>query len=73
MTGQVIDDVEEPTVAELTYDEKIAFVNAIAEPLATRKLTKKCYKLVRKASREKTFLRAGKKDVERRIRKGETG
>ncbi|KAH8293421.1 hypothetical protein KR054_000243 [Drosophila jambulina] len=58
---------------EETYDDKLLFVNAIAKPMAGKKLAKKCYKLVKKAMKHKTFLRNGLKDVQTRLRKGETG
>lgn len=55
-------------------DEKIAYVNAIAKPMASRKLTKKVYKLIKKASKERTKnIINGLKDVQTRIRKGEKG
>ncbi|XP_076367896.1 NHP2 ribonucleoprotein [Tachypleus tridentatus] len=58
---------------ELSYDEKLKHVSIIAKPMASRKLAKKLYKLIKKASKHKTFLRQGLKDVQGRIRKGETG
>jgi hypothetical protein len=33
---------------ELTYEEKLEYCNAISKPMASKKLTKKCYKLVKK-------------------------
>jgi H/ACA ribonucleoprotein complex subunit 2 len=42
--------------------------------MASRKLTKKIYKLIKKASKERTKnVINGLKDVQTRIRKGETG
>uniref|UniRef100_A0A0K8TR01 H/ACA ribonucleoprotein complex subunit 2 n=1 Tax=Tabanus bromius TaxID=304241 RepID=A0A0K8TR01_TABBR len=58
---------------EETYDDKLQNVNSISKPIASKKLTKKCYKLVKKAAKQKTFLRNGLKDVQTRLRKGETG
>lgn len=58
---------------EETYDDKLLFVHAIAKPMAGKKLAKKCYKLVKKAMKHKTYLRNGLKDVQTRLRKGETG
>ncbi|XP_017955259.1 H/ACA ribonucleoprotein complex subunit 2-like protein [Drosophila navojoa] len=58
---------------EETYDDKLLFINAIAKPMASKKLAKKCYKLVKKAMKHKTYLRNGLKDVQTRLRKGETG
>ncbi|KAJ8920155.1 hypothetical protein NQ315_011815 [Exocentrus adspersus] len=62
---------EEPT--ELSYEEKVAFCSVIAKPMASKKLAKKCYKLIKKAVKHKTYVRCGLKDVQTRIRKGETG
>lgn len=58
---------------ELTYEEKVANCSIIAKPMSSKKLAKKCYKLIKKASKQKTYLRCGLKDVQSRIRKGETG
>jgi H/ACA ribonucleoprotein complex subunit 2 len=50
------------------------FVNAISKPMASRKLTKKIYKLIKKASKERTKnIINGLKDVQTRIRKGDRG
>ncbi|KAM7355339.1 NHP2 ribonucleoprotein [Cochliomyia hominivorax] len=58
---------------EDNYDDKLKYVNSIAQPMATKKIAKKCYKLVKKAIKHKTYLRNGLKDVQTRLRKGETG
>ncbi|XP_060660939.1 H/ACA ribonucleoprotein complex subunit 2-like protein [Drosophila nasuta] len=58
---------------EESYDDKLLFINAIAKPMAGKKLAKKVYKLVKKAMKHKTYLRNGLKDVQTRLRKGETG
>ncbi|CAH1156219.1 unnamed protein product [Phaedon cochleariae] len=58
---------------ELAYEDKVDLCSVIAKPMASKKLAKKCYKLVKKAVKQKTFIRVGLKDVQRRIRKGETG
>jgi len=56
-----------------SYDELLNHVSVIAKPMASRKLTKKVYKLLKKASSQKGFVRNGLKDVQRRIRLGERG
>merc|ERR1712015_195042 len=56
-----------------SYEEKLRFVSCIAKPMASKKLTKKIYKVIKKGSKHKTFVRNGLKDVQARIRKGETG
>lgn len=58
---------------EISYEEKLRLVNAIAKPIAPKKLTKKIYKCIKKASKHKTYLRNGLKDVQKHLRKGETG
>eukprot|EP00088_Acartia_fossae_P059016 TRINITY_DN6958_c0_g1_i1.p1 TRINITY_DN6958_c0_g1~~TRINITY_DN6958_c0_g1_i1.p1 ORF type:complete len:153 (-),score=48.95 TRINITY_DN6958_c0_g1_i1:11-469(-) len=58
---------------EVSYDDKLKFVSVIAKPMASRKFSKKIYKLIKKSSKQKNYLRSGLKDVQRRIRKGETG
>merc|ERR1711860_232892 len=54
------------------WDEQIQHLNAISKPLASRKLAKKLYKVIRKAQEEKS-LRKGVREVQKFIRKGETG
>merc|ERR1719450_386056 len=56
-----------------SYEDKLKFVSVIAKPMASKKLTKKVYKVIKKGSKHKTFVRNGLKDVQSRIRKGETG
>ncbi|XP_030758666.1 H/ACA ribonucleoprotein complex subunit 2-like protein [Sitophilus oryzae] len=58
---------------ELSYEEKVANCNVIAKPMASKKLAKRCYKLIKKAVKHKTYIRCGLKDVQTRIRKGESG
>jgi len=56
-----------------SYEDKLKFVSVIAKPMASKKLAKKIYKVIKKGSKHKTFVRNGLKDVQARIRKGETG
>merc|ERR1712062_904312 len=56
-----------------SYEEKLRFVSVIAKPMASKKLTKKVYKCIKKGIKHKTFVRNGLKDVQARIRKGERG
>jgi len=60
-------------VKEVSYEDKLKIVNAIAHPMAPKKLSKKIYKLIKKASKHKGYIRNGLKDVQKHIRKGETG
>ncbi|KAK0183400.1 hypothetical protein PV327_001446 [Microctonus hyperodae] len=69
-----VEESEETVAAEsITYEDKLKNCNAIAHPMAPKKLTKKIYKLIKKASKQKTYLRNGLKDVQKHIRKGEKG
>jgi len=58
---------------ELSYEEKAARATIISKPMASKKLAKKLFKLVKKAGKQKNHLRSGLKIVQSRIRKGETG
>ncbi|KAM3601888.1 uncharacterized protein V6R79_020523 [Siganus canaliculatus] len=57
---------------ERSYQDLIANVNAIAQPLASKKLCKKLYKCVKKAAKVKN-IRRGVKEVQKFINKGEKG
>ncbi|XP_072230676.1 H/ACA ribonucleoprotein complex subunit 2-like protein [Leuresthes tenuis] len=57
---------------ERSYQELIAHLNPIAQPLASRKLSKKLYKCVKKAAKVKN-IRRGVKEVQKFINKGEKG
>ncbi len=70
---QVLEEsVTNVSMNDLSYDQKIAFTSVIAKPMASKKLAKKLFKLMRKAGKisRKTLLRVGLKDVQLRIRKG---
>lgn len=58
--------------SDLSYEDKIQYVNEISVPMASRKLTKKCYKLVKAAVPKKSFTN-GLRDVQKRLRKGDKG
>lgn len=58
---------------EISYEDKLKYINQIAKPMASKKLCKKIYKCIKKASKQKTYLRNGLKDVQKYLRKGEEG
>jgi len=60
------------TEVEKTYEERVEAVNAISQPLASKKSTKKAHKLVKKAASAK-IIRRGVKEVIKGIRKNEKG
>ncbi|XP_058482866.1 H/ACA ribonucleoprotein complex subunit 2-like protein [Solea solea] len=73
------EEAEEAAVAtatgggnEKSYQELIANVNPVSQPLASRKLSKKLYKCVKKAAKVKN-IRRGVKEVQKFINKGEKG
>uniref|UniRef100_A0A8D0GGW1 H/ACA ribonucleoprotein complex subunit 2 n=1 Tax=Sphenodon punctatus TaxID=8508 RepID=A0A8D0GGW1_SPHPU len=57
---------------ERSYRELLGNLNPIARPLASRKLTRKLYKCIKKAARNKQ-IRRGVKEVQKFINKGEKG
>lgn len=71
--GKENDANESQTEEGPSYEDKLKFVSCIAKPMASKKLTKKLYKLIKKGSKHKGFVRNGLKDVQARIRKGESG
>ncbi|KAJ1126324.1 hypothetical protein NDU88_004732 [Pleurodeles waltl] len=61
-----------PETPSKNYYELVAHLNPIAKPLAPRKLCKRVYKLIKKASKQKQ-IRRGVKEVQKFINKGEKG
>lgn len=70
----VTTEADQSTVKEegKSYEELITLVNAIAKPLASRKLTKKLYKVVKKSQKAKR-LKRGVREVVKGLRKDEKG
>ncbi|XP_064630717.1 H/ACA ribonucleoprotein complex subunit 2-like protein [Lineus longissimus] len=59
-------------VESSSYKDLVQFISPIASPLAGKKLAKRLYKCTRKAQKEK-MLRKGVREVQKFIRKGESG
>uniref|UniRef100_A0A4X2JM51 H/ACA ribonucleoprotein complex subunit 2 n=1 Tax=Vombatus ursinus TaxID=29139 RepID=A0A4X2JM51_VOMUR len=57
---------------ERTYEEMLSNLNPIAQPLASRRLTRKLYKCIKKAVKQKQ-IRRGVKEVQKFLNKGEKG
>ncbi|XP_041368732.1 H/ACA ribonucleoprotein complex subunit 2-like protein [Gigantopelta aegis] len=57
---------------EETWEQKTKYMCAIAQPLASRKLTKRLYKVIKKAGKQNK-LRKGVREVQKYVRKGEKG
>ncbi|KAK2500206.1 LOW QUALITY PROTEIN: hypothetical protein MC885_007615 [Smutsia gigantea] len=62
----------EACCGERTYHELLVNLNPIAQPLASRRLTRKLYKCIKKAVKQKQ-IRRGVKEVQKFINKGEKG
>ena len=71
--GETNGNAKEDTETVDKYDELIRYLSPISKPLASKKLTKKLYKLVRKSAKEKGAVRRGIREAMKFIRKGETG
>ncbi|XP_045780349.1 H/ACA ribonucleoprotein complex subunit 2-like protein [Maniola jurtina] len=56
-----------------SYDDKVEHCSVIAKPMAPKKLSKKIYKLIKKSSGHKNFIRNGLKIVQKQLRLGEKG
>jgi H/ACA ribonucleoprotein complex subunit 2 len=67
-------DGDKPSKGSLqkTYEERVKAVSIISHPLASKKSTKKIYKLVKKASSSK-HIRRGVKEILKGVRKGDKG
>lgn len=57
----------------LGYEDKIDHCSIIAKPMAPKKLSKKIYKLIKKSSGHKNYIRNGLKIVQKQLRLGEKG
>ena len=66
-------EAESTTVdSSKSYEELVTLVNAIAKPMASKKLTKRLYKAVKKAQKAKR-LKRGVREVVKGLRKNEKG
>lgn len=65
-------DLDATKTKERSYEELVQLVSIIAKPMASRKLTKRLYKTVRKAKKAKK-LRRGVREVVKALRKNEKG
>ncbi|XP_033756992.1 H/ACA ribonucleoprotein complex subunit 2-like protein [Pecten maximus] len=63
---------EEGGDSKESWNSKIEHLNAISKPLAPRKLSKRLYKAIKKAAKQKQ-LRKGVREVQKFVRKGEKG
>eukprot|EP00047_Mylnosiga_fluctuans_P001716 m.221610 g.221610 ORF g.221610 m.221610 type:complete len:155 (+) comp10617_c0_seq1:644-1108(+) len=71
-TEEEVPKGEEAGEDEGNYDELVKRISAISNPLASKKLTKKIYKTVKRAHKAKLLCR-GVKEVGKALRKGSKG
>ena len=57
---------------EMSYDEKLKFSSVIAQPMASKKLCKKVFKLIKKSWKKKQMCN-GVKAVQKALRKDVKG
>ncbi|EGF80584.1 hypothetical protein BATDEDRAFT_87947 [Batrachochytrium dendrobatidis JAM81] len=67
-----VEKTKDLEVEEISYETRLKAVNAIAHPLASKKLNKKVLKVVKKAVKAKN-VRRGVKEVVKSLRKGIKG
>ncbi|CAF0831505.1 unnamed protein product [Rotaria sp. Silwood1] len=56
-----------------TYEEKFKYMNAMASPVAPKKLAKKIFKCIKQATKQKNYIRLGLRETQKYIRRGEKG
>ena len=71
-TMETTESQDTPADDSKSYEELVTLVNAIAKPMANKKLTKKLYKAVKKAQKAKR-LKRGVREVVKGLRKNEKG
>ena len=70
--GNEVLDKSEIKIERPDYEELLTMVNVIAKPMASKKVTKRIYKVVKKAAKAKQLNR-GVKEVSKAIRKNQKG
>jgi H/ACA ribonucleoprotein complex subunit 2 len=56
-----------------TYEDKFKYMNAMASPVAPKKLAKKIFKCIKQATKQKNYIRLGLRETQKYIRRGEKG
>ncbi|KAI8746479.1 H/ACA ribonucleoprotein complex subunit 2-like protein [Biomphalaria glabrata] len=66
------DESVNTTQTKLSWEDKVKYLSPIARPLASKRLTKKLYKVINKAKSQNSLFK-GIKEVQKRLRKGDKG
>ncbi|VEL13244.1 unnamed protein product [Protopolystoma xenopodis] len=72
MEDQPVDELTSP-LSDLSYEQQCSFLSPIAQPLASEKLTKRLFKLMRKAKRTKSCTLGVKAVIKDIIKRNESG
>lgn len=56
-----------------SYEDKFKYMNAMASPVAPKKLAKKLFKCIKQATKQKNCVRLGLRETQKYIRRGEKG
>ena len=59
--------------SSITYEEKFKYMNAMASPVAPKKLAKKIFKCIKQGTKQKNYIRLGLRETQKYIRRGEKG
>ncbi|CAL1542007.1 unnamed protein product [Lymnaea stagnalis] len=75
--NQSVDDNDDSVVSnsgrvKISWEDKVKYLSPIASPLASKKLTKRLYKIINKAKANNSLYK-GIKEVQKRLRKGDKG
>jgi len=70
--GDVTAEGDDLNVSKVSWEDKTKYLSPISQPLASKKLTRKLYKTIKKA-KEANSLKKGIKEVQKALRKGEKG
>ena len=65
--------INEPENTGPTYEDKFKYMNAMASPVAPKKLAKKIFKCIKQAAKQKNYIRLGLRETQKYIRRGEKG
>ncbi|XP_012946842.1 H/ACA ribonucleoprotein complex subunit 2-like protein [Aplysia californica] len=72
-TKKVENDEEQAAdSSRVSWEDKIKYLSPIAQPLASKKLTRRLYKAIKKAKANNCLMK-GIKEVQKGLRKGEKG
>jgi H/ACA ribonucleoprotein complex subunit 2 len=72
-TSATLGDENGTDISGPAYEDKFKFMNAMASPVAPKKLAKKIFKCIKQATKQKNYIRLGLRETQKYIRRGEKG